>query len=353
MKYEVLLIFFISLLILAVSFFYLFKHRKKENYQKMFLYILFLMLISLLFLILSALWFFELANYFYKDFIIIFSLLILIKSILLYGMFNSILKTKKIFFLFFLYFVLLIFPFITVQFYLLAIAISFLLMLLLFVNFYSNPLLRHSGKIGIFYSSLSLIFNFILFIFPLQILVFFFFSELFFLFFLISFFKTMQHEKNIFSRMRFKKKFPYFLEFLRYFILIVILVSVLFITTVSIHELGHITMSKLAGCNYQRIVYEQGTPYTEILCKELEGNLGVILGGLIGPLFIALLLFFGGGKFIREIAAIIVGFNLILSYKDFLELGLSSNLAVFFSIIGCLIVVIAIGFFSKSRIEDI
>ena len=78
----------------------------------------------------------------------------------------------------------------------------------------------------------------------------------------------------------------------------------------------------------------------------------VILGGLFAPLLIALLLLVGGGHLMKEISILIIGFNLIISYKDFLELGVSENVTIFAVIIGCILVVLGVGFLSMFRTEE-
>ena len=358
MDYNILMISLISLFILAVIIFYVYKNRENKNYRRIWIYLLLLGLVIFVFLFISLLWFFNIVDYFHNDFIIIFSFLVLIKTIILYLLFYSFLKTKKIFLLLFVYLSLLIIPifssfFIKTTFSLLLISISFLLMLLIFIKFYLIDSLKDLGKIGIIYSSLSLIFHFSLFVSPSQIILFFLFSEILFLLFLIKLFGKMEDKKYYFSHTSYKTKSSYLIDLLRHFIFILVFVGIIFVAVSSIHELGHMSVSKFYGCDYQRIIYEQGILYTEILCSELFGNVMVILGGFLLPVIISILLFLGGGKLIKEVAILILGFNLIISYKDFIELGISKNVAIFSSIIGCLLVLIGIGLFSKSRAEDI
>ena len=353
MEYAMPLIFATSFLILSVISFYIYKNRTNKNYHRVYIYLILLGIISFIFLILSILWFFNFLTYSHEDFIIIFSFLVLTKTIIFYGFFHPFLKTKKIFLLFLLYLILLVSPLLQIQFSLLIISISFLVMLLFFIKFYSDSHLKDLGKMGIIHSSLSLIFHFIIFVNPSKIIFLFFFSEIFYLSFLVNLLRKIRDEKSFFIRIRTKARQSYLIDFIRYFILIIVLVSVIFVATVSIHELGHIALSKIHGCDYQRIVYEDGLPYTEILCSELEGNISVILGGIIAPLIVSILFFIGGGKFMKEIAILILGFNLVISYKDFIDLGLSNNIAIFASIVGFSFIIMGIGFISKLRTEDV
>ncbi|MGY4884303.1 MAG: hypothetical protein ACP5NZ_01865 [Nanobdellota archaeon] len=122
----------------------------------------------------------------------------------------------------------------------------------------------------------------------------------------------------------------------------------------AIHEGGHFSISKLnPNCNLERIVYEGGLPHTEILCNNFVTSTNwIIFGGIFIPVIVALLLFFGGGTFMKEIALLIIGFDILISYEDFIDLGFSQNISVFFSIFGAAIVLLAIAILAKSRTTE-
>jgi hypothetical protein len=70
------------------------------------------------------------------------------------------------------------------------------------------------------------------------------------------------------------------------------------------------------------------------------------------PILIAILLYFAGGTFIRELSLLIIGFDFIISYQDLLDLGISKNLSIFLSIIGGILILLAIGLLAKSRTSE-
>jgi hypothetical protein len=354
MNYIIFLALIVSLCIIFLYSFYLFKNRENTKYHKPFFYLIILMLVSLIFILIFILWFFGISKYSATDFLIIFSFLILIKTIALYLLLCPIFDRKRVFVFFILFSLLLFSPLIKIHFSILVISISFLLILFLFIPLYFDTSFKPLALLGLFYSSLSLILHLILFINQESIMFFFIFSEVIFLFFSFNLLKTLQHKQITSLKLNQDRKYlknSYIIAFLRSFILIIVLSIIVFISTVALHELGHTTISKLYGCNYQRIIYEGGSVYTEILCNELSGNKMVILGGILAPFLAVLLLFFGGGEIVKEIALMIAGFNLTLAYRDFIDLGISVNLAIFSLIFGYLLVIIGIAFLSKSRIE--
>jgi hypothetical protein len=146
----------------------------------------------------------------------------------------------------------------------------------------------------------------------------------------------------------------YLFDFLRYFVFIIILTNFIFIGVLAVHEGGHFLISKLnPDCTLERIVYEGGLPHTEILCNNSVSSTNkIIFGGIFIPIIIALLLFFGGGTFMKEISLLIIGFNILISYKDFMDLGFSQNISTFFSIFGGIVILLAIGILAKSRTTE-
>ncbi len=70
------------------------------------------------------------------------------------------------------------------------------------------------------------------------------------------------------------------------------------------------------------------------------------------PAVIAVLLLIVGGIFIKDMAILIIGFNLIFSYRDFIELGISENIVMTSVIFGTLFIIGGIMMLAKSRTED-
>jgi hypothetical protein len=220
----------------------------------------------------------------------------------------------------------------------------------------SSPILGRSSKFAILYSSMALFLQIIIFFqkefSPIISLI----SNTLFLIFLFFFFIDLKNiPLSIFERRTLKfKPNNYFFDFLRYFVFIIILTNFIFIGTIAIHEGGHFLLSKLnPNCDLERIVYEGGLPHTEIICNNSVNSTNIIIfGGILLPILIALLFFFGGGTFMKEISLLIIGFDILMSYKDFLDLGFSQNISGFFSIFGGAIVLFAIAILAKSRTTE-
>jgi hypothetical protein len=184
-----------------------------------------------------------------------------------------------------------------------------------------------------------------------NILLFTFISSTTFLIFLIYFLNHLKiHPPQITKNP--EKKENYFLTFVKYFIFIIILTNFVFIGTIGIHEFGHFSVSKLYDCEYRHIVIQEQTAFTELLCQNLPTNFYVLLGGILLPFFVAFLLFISGGKFIKEIAILMTGFNLLASYKDLSDLGLSDNIILTSIILGILTLILGIALLAKSKTEE-
>ena len=111
-------------------------------------------------------------------------------------------------------------------------------------------------------------------------------------------------------------------------------------------------MSRYYNCESRTIVFEQEQyPYSEINCDDLSGKFYIALAGPLAPLIIGLLLFIFGGKFIRPSSFLIIGFNLLASYKDFKDIGISDNFIVVGSIIGIISLFAGIGLLARDRTQ--
>ncbi len=351
-------IFFINFLVSSAIFLLLslnfFKHYKRKQINEIINYLSLTGLLYLVIAIFSFLWFFDFLSYAKEDFLFIYSLIILVQSLFLFMVIYLISRNKKLFYFLFFYLVILIsFFFSMFNFLYLFLITSFLLTFLFFVNFtFRSDVYRKIGYLGIFYSSLSLAFQFLLLFGIGEVYVFSLCSNIIFLILMFNFLKDIRKYPYFYKKYSKPKNRSYFLTFLRHFVFILILTNFVFIGTIAIHEFGHFTVSRFYECEYRRIVYEENFPHTEILCKELPNNSVVILGGVLPPLLIAVSLFIIGGKFLKDIALLIAGFGLIASNKDFMELGLSVNLVGASIILGLLFLIFGIVLLAKSRIEE-
>ncbi|MBR9706443.1 hypothetical protein GOV14_05385 [Candidatus Pacearchaeota archaeon] len=228
---------------------------------------------------------------------------------------------------------------------------SFLLSLLFFINLAVRfDTYRIVGYLGIFYSLTAFCFwasnllglgdSFILSIFSnlvFLILVYYFVKD-------VKAYVPARHYKD--------KKEHYILVLFRYFVFVAVVVNFVFLGTLGVHEFGHYTTSKFYDCSYQSIIYEGNLPKTEVLCDDLSDINIILLGGIFLPIIFVILLFFVGNKFLRELGFLILGFQLIASYRDLLDLGISENLSFGLSFIGFLCLMVGIVLIIRSRTQE-
>lgn len=353
-------LFLINILVsLCISIFifinFINNNKRYPELKKIFFLFFVIGFIFLLYSVVFTLWFFNLTSYSPEDFLLVHSILVSIEAILLLLMIYNLRKNKKIFYLFFIYLIFILSVIMGWNFSNFLLLSSLMLILILFILFISVPSFTRISKFAIFYCSISLLLE-ITFLFknqpsPIISLISNVFFFLFILFFLIDL-KNIQvivHEKKLSL-----KKNYYIFDFLRYFIFIVILTNFVFVGTLAIHEAGHFFVSKLTtDCNLERIIYDGTLPHTEILCEGSIVSISkIIFGGIFLPVLVAFLFFFGGGTFMKEISLLIIGFDILIAYKDFIDLGFSQTLSTFFSMFGAGIVILAILILAKSRTTE-
>lgn len=347
------LISFTIFIILAYS---AFKFSKKNHLKKISILLFLIAIAFILFFIISLFWYLNFQLYNSLDLLFIHSLVTFFNSILILLIIFILKKSRKFFYLLLIYLIPILSSFIGLDFSNLLLISSLLLMLILFILLISSPSFSTSSKFAIFYSSISLFLQSAI-IFqkefsPVICII----SNSFFLVFIFFFLIDIIHlPSQYFENKKPKSKHSsYLFDFLRYFVFIIILTNFIFIGVLSIHEGGHFLISKLnPNCSLERIVYEGGLPHTEIICNNSVESMNLtIFGGILLPILVALLLFFGGGTFMKEISLLIIGFDILISYKDFMDLGFSQNISVFFSIFGAAIILIAIGILAKSRTTE-
>jgi hypothetical protein len=353
------LLFLNILVSLGISLFLIINFIKfgKESHFKKIFFLFFLMGLSFLLLcIFFSSWFFGITVYNPIDLLFIHSIIVFFEAVLLLIIVYYLRRSKKIFYLFFIYIIFILSLIIGLDFANFLLISSLLLIMILFILLISFPIFARTSKFAVFYSSISLFLQ-ILLLFqnqfsPVISLI----SNIFFfifLFFLLKEIKELPHD--FFERRTLRLIHSHYLfDFLRYFVFIIILTNFIFIGVLAVHEGGHFLVSKISpGCDLERIVYEGGLPHTEILCdNSVISTNKIIFGGIFIPIIVALLFFFGGGTFMKEISLLIIGFNILISYKDFMDLGFSQNISTFFSIFGGIVILLAIGILAKSRTTE-
>jgi len=342
----------ISLVIFLFSSFSFFIHYSKSKIFKAINYLAIIGLLYLIISIFSFLWFFDFLEYTSADFVFIYSMVIFIQTLFLCIFVYLFSRKKNVFYLLFFYLIVLMpifYPVLNYSDFFLI--VSFLLSLLLFLSLASRrDIYRNVGYFGIFYSIISFIFQ-ILYIFgKAKLFVLSLFSNLVFLFLIVVFLMDL-------------KKYPkrleihyggrsYFFRIFRDFVFIIVLVNFIFIGTLGIHEFGHFSTSQFYDCSYRSIVYEGGLPHTEVLCGNLTKDNFVLLGGVLLPFILGILLFIIGGVFLKDIALLFVGFNLIISSDDIFKLGFSENLVIASTLLGSLCLIIGLAMLIKSKTEE-
>jgi len=139
---------------------------------------------------------------------------------------------------------------------------------------------------------------------------------------------------------------------LKNFVFVILLSVFILISTIGIHEFGHVIAANHYGCEYRTILFEEGTsPYTEIFCPDGKFNKMIILAGPLLPILLASLLIIVGGKFVREMALMILGFNFILTYRDFTDLGFPESIKIGVIILGTILFMTGIILLNHERFK--
>ena len=309
-----------------------------------------------LLLILYGAWFFGFFEFNAEDYSLIYSIAIIVQTLVFLRVVYSFTRNKKLFYFLLFYFILflVVSTFSFQQVLLFSLIISFLLTLILSFNFVgTSGVCKRVGYIGVFYSCASLILGFLLFFNIGDLVLFSFVSNSVFLVFAFFFLKDVEKYP-----LRFVEEIPskgesHVILFIKYFVYIIVLTNFVLISTVGVHELSHVLSARYYGCESRAIAFESGTyPYSEIVCDDLSGKVPIALAGPLVPIVIALILFIIGGRFIRPTAFLIVGFNLLASYRDFEEVGLGQSLLLSSTIAGLILLFAGISLLAVSRMHE-
>jgi len=354
MKFILFLNLIVSLVVFIILIKCFFKHFSEKRIEKVSHILLIIGLVYFVFSALSFFWLAGFLEYSELDFQIIYSILILIQTLVFVYIVYLFSLDKTVFFYLFLYlfgFLSLIFA--SFNFFNLLFIESFLLTLLLFI-YLSNrkDVYRKIGYIGISYAVISLVFQLFLLFEKGSSYVFSFFSNFIFLILIVNFVADLRKYPLIHLEYFGSKDKPFFVVLLKYFIFMIVLTNFVFIGTIGVHELGHFGVSYMYNCEHREIIFNEDFAHTNVLCKDLPNNMLVLLGGVLTPLVLAILMFLLGGSFIRSISPIVFGFGLILSNRDFRELGFSDNLLTLAVFLGFLSLFVGIIMLAKSRVDS-
>ncbi|PIN89792.1 hypothetical protein COU60_02765 [Candidatus Pacearchaeota archaeon CG10_big_fil_rev_8_21_14_0_10_34_76] len=311
----------------------------------------------LIIFIISLFWFFDILNYNFGDLLVIYSFIVAFQTILLFVLMYLINNGRGLLYFLFIYLLSIIslfFSFLFFSFFLLLISF-FLSLLLTFGLIFVYDNFKREGYLLGAYSCISLIL--ILTLGIGEILTVAIISILLFFAFIFFFIRNLRNFDIVLRKKKKKdilKENSNFFTFVKYSIFIMIIVSIVLVSTITVHELGHVSFSIYFGCDYKTILFSEGTyPHTEVSCDNDLRVPIITLGGIILPLFIALFFFFMGKIILRDIGTLIVGFNLIASYKDLIQLGVTPGLNLAVLILGMVILTMGIIFLGRSSVDEL
>lgn len=333
--------------LLSISF--LFKSYKSEKVKNVLKLFSINALGYFILVMLSLIWFTNTNYYAPHDYLTILSICIIVQTFLFYRIVSQVSPDKVIKYGFVSYITILVFSFLFYQYIaFISLTSSFLLLLLLFVHLLlTSPLAKRCASWGIIYTIASL--------FSISLLIVkagdpIYYAIVSGMLMILSFYyllKDLSEHDIEYGVQRKKKEENIILSFFRYFVVVIVLTNLIFISTVSIHEFSHASIAQLYGCDSRIILYDAQTyPHTEIFCDSPRTSMKVIMAGVLLPLIVAILLVLVKEEYMREIALLMVGFNLLLSYLDLRDLGFSSNitssalaLAIMLIVIGVILLV--------------
>ncbi len=339
----------IFLIISFRSFEHYFRRKGSQHIQRL----VFISFGYLLWMIMMILWSVNFFEYNYSDLVYLYAIVIFAQAASIYYFFALFFKPSEIYLVLFTYLVSLFSLTVSVKlFFISTIIISFLVIFILCLRtLYSLDGFSTSSKAGVIYSLISLLFAltplFNIERLDLLILI----SNIIFAAYIYLLIKDLNSSDQKITKNH--KSENYLVFFFRYFSFVIILTSFTLIATVGIHEFGHVLYSQAQGCNYSVVIYEGDSyPYTQIFCQNDSIRTNALLAGPVLPIILAIILFFLGGHITRELSILIFGFNLLASYKDFLDLGLPMSLAVSSTIIGIIFLFFGVIYISKTRFDD-
>lgn len=316
-------------------------------------------IISLANIIYSAvfmLWFLGAISFSSGDAGIIIAFTTVIESVIMFIFIYRVIGHKGLYYLLFLYLASLIFL-IFFSFILFFIVLSNIFVFSIFLYFISlTKSLKREGYCIFIYFILSFVWAISLILFNNAVLLHFLprIAFLFFLYFLLLDLRGLKTEQK---KVRKENNFSIFL---RHLIFVITIANLLFISTVGVHEAGHIISAKYFGCERIRtIVYEESgggigiAPYTEVFCSDNYYQEFIILAGIFLPLIVSILLLVIGKIFVRKLAFLMLGFSLLISYRDLQEMQLSSSIIITILLSGAAILIAAIVYLAKIDRDEV
>lgn len=301
-------------------------------------------------LVISALWASGNLEYISRDLSIIYSLILIFQTAALLIISGNATGKKRISYFLALYAMAAIFFVVSLDYFsYFALIISLALNLLLAFGFiFAYKDYRWEGYLLAIYASVSLIL--ILLLGGHNILISSLVSMALFLVFIYYFARKI--ESHVFVKHADEGEENYIFTFIRYFVFIIVITCIMLVSTIAVHELGHVAAAKYYGCEFTTVLFvEDKYPHTEVICSDEGAIFWTSLFGVILPILIALILFIIGGSFIRDISLLMLGFNFVAAYRDLHNTGMSGSLIISILVLGLIIIALSVILLARSRVE--
>lgn len=343
-----------GLLFLGIFFFLvvrLFRHYQDKNVYRIMKLFFISSVGALSISLISFLWFFDVLDYVATDFVMIFGVFLVVLSFVFFRVVFLFTNNKRLNYFLGLYIVSIVTLLLMRSEVALFLISSCLFLILIFMEFVlRGDAYRKVGYLGFLFSVVSLIFSLFLFLGMEFASVFIFVSglALFWLFYVF----VVDLKKYAILPPKYDHERGYLFVLFGHLIFVIAFVNFIFIGTIGVHEVGHYGVSQFFDCEGGRIIYENSLFHTEAVCGSEESIFYVTLGGVILPLLIAGMLFLLRGKFFREVALMVVGFNLASISRDLRAIFVSENFIVLALILGILFVVLGVFLIARSRIDN-
>jgi len=220
------------------------------------------------------------------------------------------------------------------SFFIFSMGVSYLLVLLVSLEliFDYNILLKISGFIGLLYSIVSMIFLILITINYKPYNMWWFIPNILLIlmyYIIFLYFKEKSNNFKLKIKNKYKKKFDnIYLIFVKFIIFIIAINLFVLLSVISFHEFGHVISAQFYGCEHAKaIIFDLlNYPHTEIVCSGYFNDFIISLGGLMVTILLFLIFYITGNNFIKLFSFLILGYSLIISFRDYIDLGISNNI---------------------------
>lgn len=343
----------LSSVIIAIGYF---KNYKYEDVRKISNWFSLTFISFFLFTMLFFAWSFNFMDNSESDLYIIylvsaiFFLLLVMKMVFLFT------HDKLIYYYLFMLLIIGIFSFFIsgLSFFVIYAICNFLLILISFHYLIRREECRRFGFLLISYASFSILLELFLITKLISIFTLIILSMIFFIILAFYFTKDVSNFPRHINKIHYKKESKA-ISFVRYFIFVLILFNLILLSSLVIHEFGHIASAKMLDCEYKAYLFEENGRdlQTEVLCGDQMTVLEVALGGVLSVIILSFLLFLIGGALSKAISHVMVGIGIIISSKDLVNIGLSESIVLLLGLVGIIFIILGVIKLSKYRFNEV